>query len=91
MDYLNHQSNGAKGLRVAASVCIVLGWLSVVVGFIIGVANEELIFVFPFGIGVFACLAMYLLACSVRALASLAEAAQLYYNQHAPVTGTEEE
>lgn len=26
MNIINHQDNGAKGLRIAASVCIILGW-----------------------------------------------------------------
>lgn len=83
MDIINHQSNGAKGLRVAATVCVVLGWIAVLVGFIGGIVAEDVIFIAPFGLGVIALGVMYLTACVVRALASLAEAAQLYFDNNA--------
>lgn len=83
MDIINHQSNGAKGLRIAATVCVVLGWIALLFGFIGGIVAEDVIFIAPFGIGIVALGVMYLTACAVRALASLAEAAQLYFDKNA--------
>lgn len=83
MDIINHQSNGAKGLRIAATVCVVLGWIALLFGFIGGIVAEDVVFIAPFGIGIVALGVMYLTACAVRALASLAEAAQLYFDKNA--------
>lgn len=82
MDIINHQSNGAKGLRIAATICVILGWLSVVVGLIVGLFSEHLIFIAPFGAGVISLGVMYLTACLLRASASLADAAQIYIDKN---------
>lgn len=84
MNIINHQSNGAKGLRIAATVCIVLGWLAFVFCFIGGCVAEDVNFFAPFGVGVAALVVMYLFACVMRALASMAEFAQLYFELNAP-------
>lgn len=84
MNIINHQSNGAKGLRIAATVCVVIGWIALFIGFIGGITAKGVIFIAPFGLGVVALGVMYLIACAVRALASLAEAAQLFFDNNAP-------
>lgn len=85
MDIINHQSNGAKGLRIAATVCVVLGWVALLYCVIAAfVAAEHIIFIVPILCGVAALGVMYLTACGVRALASLAEAAQMYFDIHSP-------
>lgn len=92
MDIINYQSNGAKGLRTAASVCIILGWIALFVSFIFACANaDKIIFIIPILAGAIALGAMYLLAFAIQALASLSEAAQLYYNINAPVEEYEDE
>lgn len=83
MDIINHQSNGAKGLRIAATVCVVIGWIALIIGFIGGIAAKDVIFIAPFGAGIVALGVMYLIACAVRALASVAEAAQLFFDINA--------
>lgn len=82
MDLINHQSNGANGLRIAATVCIILGWISFVFCFITGCVANDVNFFGPFAIGLASLGVMYLTACATRALASLAEAAQLYYDNN---------
>lgn len=84
MNIINHQSNGAKGLRIAASICVILGWIALLIGFIEGCVADEVLFIAPFGLGVISLGVMYLTACVLRALASLAEVAQIYYNNNAP-------
>lgn len=83
MNIINHQSNGAKGLRIAATVCVIIGWIALLIGFIGGIAAEDVVFIAPFGLGVVALGVMNLIACAVRALASLAEAAQLFFDINA--------
>lgn len=84
MNIINHQSNGAKGLRIAASICVILGWIALFIGFIGGCVAYGITFIAPFGLGVISLGAMYLTACVLRALASVAEVAQIYYNNNAP-------
>lgn len=91
MNLINHESNGAKGLRIAATVCVILGWIALVIGFIGGCVSKDVIFIAPFGCGVIGLGAMYLIACSLRAFASLAEAAQVYYNTQVPAEEDAEE
>lgn len=81
MDLIKHQSNGANGLRIAATTIIILGWLSFVVLILIalGTLSDPYFLVLL----IYALLSLggsYLTACLLRALASLAEAAQLYYD-----------
>lgn len=80
MNFINHQSTGAAGLRIAATIFIILGWLSLIVNFFVGVSDDKEFWLFlicgiaSVGVG-------YLTACILRALASVAEAAQVYFNQ----------
>lgn len=84
MDIINHQDNGAKGLRIAASVCIVLGWIALVVSVIVTfVAAHDTIFGIPFLSGVVTWCFMYLIACAIRATATVSDAAQLYIEKNA--------
>ncbi len=84
MDFTNHYDNGTRGLRIAASVCMVLGWivlaLSVIATF---VAIGEIVFGVLFLGGASYWCIMYLAACVMRALATRTEAAQLYINKNA--------
>lgn len=92
MDFINHQSNGAKGLRVAATVCVVLGWIALLIGVILGFAYaDEVIFIVPMLAGAAGLGVMYLSACFLRGFASLVEAAQLYWDNNAPAVETEYE
>lgn len=84
MDFIKHQDNGAKGLRIAASVLVVLGWIALLIGIIGMFAAEDIIFIVPLLAGVAGLGVCYLLACVVRGFASLVEAAQLYWDQNAP-------
>lgn len=84
MDFIDHYDNGTKGLRIASSVCMVLGWivlgLSVIATF---AAIGKIIFGILFlGGAAFWCI-MYLTACVMRAMATRTEAAQLYINKNA--------
>lgn len=84
MGIINHQDNGAKGLRIAASVCIVLGWIALGVSVIITfVAAHDIIFGVPFLLGVVAWCLMFLIACAIRAIATVSDAAQLYIEKNA--------
>lgn len=84
MDIINHQDNGAKGLRIAASVCIVLGWIALGVSVIVTfVAAHDIIFGVPFLLGVVTWCLMYLIACAIRATATVSDAAQLYIEKNA--------
>ena len=78
MDLINHESNGAKALRTAATVCVWLGWLSVLVGFFGGLAAKDVIFIAPFGLGILGLGVLYLAACVIRGFETVVEAAQLY-------------
>ena len=82
MDIINHQSNGAQALRVAATVCVIIGWIAFIVGFIGGCVSKDLIFFAPFLAGCAGLGVMYLVACCVRALATITEAAQIYKDKH---------
>jgi hypothetical protein len=83
MDIINHQDNGVKGLRIAASVCTVIGWivlgLSVIATF---VTTREIIFGVPLLFGGASWCIMYLTACVMRATATKTEAAQLYIDKN---------
>ena len=86
MSFINHQSTGAKGLRIAASVIVVLAWLSlfcccIMALYSLGTEDSSLM---PFFCGILSLGALYLLACVVRGFASIVEAAQLYYSLNAP-------
>lgn len=91
MNIINHQSNGAKGLRIAATICVIVGWLFFVIAFIAGIAAaassdpymNDMDMFGPWLMGIGALGLMYLIACTARALASLAEAAQVYFNNQA--------
>ena len=93
MDAINHYDNGAKGLRIAASVCMVLGWLvlglSVIATFAVG---RDIVFGVPLLFGIGSWCTMFLTACVVRAVATIAEAAQEYIDKNEqeneePITG----
>lgn len=84
MDLIKHQSNGAKGLRIAASVCVVLGWVALLFCFISGLVADDVIFIIPWLCGIGAWVVMYLTSCAIRGFASLVEAAQLYWDKNAP-------
>jgi hypothetical protein len=83
MDFINHYDNGTRGLRIAASVCMVLGWiilgLSVIATF---AAAHEIAFgiLFLGGVGIWC--TMYLTACAIRAVATITEAAQGYIDKN---------
>ena len=83
MDFINHYDNGTRGLRIAASVCMVLGWivlgLSVIATF---VTIDEIIFGVPLLFGGASWCTMYLAACAMRATATRTEAAQLYIDKN---------
>lgn len=81
MSIINHQSNGARGLRIAATTIICLGWVSFVALIFVALGSiaKGYFLLYAF----YALLSIgssYLTACLLRAIASLAEAAQLYYN-----------
>lgn len=78
MDIIKHQSNGVKGLRIAATICVVLGWIAFIAGFVVGLLSEYYIFIAPFLAGCVYLGVMYLTACGIRASATIAEAAQRY-------------
>ena len=84
MDCFNHYGNGAKGLRIAASVCMVLGWIILAISVI---ATFLTIGKIVFGIlllgGASSLCTMYLTACVMRSVATWTEAAQLYINKNA--------
>ena len=84
MNILNHQSNGANGLRIAASVCVSLGWLAFLYCFIGGLVAKDVLFILPWLCGIGALAVMYLSACIIRGFASLVEAAQLYKDNNTP-------
>ena len=67
MDVINHYDNGARGLRIAASVCIVLGWiilcLSVIATF--ATIGEIILGVLLLG-GIVSWCIMYLVTCTIR-------------------------
>lgn len=78
MKLINYQGTGATGLRIAAVVCAALGWLSLLAGVILAIAIED---GYIFAVwGLLSLAVMYLTAFSAQALASLAEAAQAYFN-----------
>lgn len=83
MDIINHQDNGAKGLRIAASVCMVLGWLVLGLSIIATFATiGEIVFGVPLLFGGASWCTMYLAACVMRATATRTEAAQLYIDNN---------
>lgn len=87
MDLIRHQDNGAKGLRIAASVIVIIGWLALAFCVIAAIVNaEEIIFIVPILAGVGSLAVCYLLACVIRGFASLVEAAQLYWNLNTTVS-----
>ena len=92
MDLIRHQDTGANGLCIAATVCIVLGWIALLIG-IIGMfaRTDEVIFIVPLLAGAAGLGVMFLLACFLRGFASLVEAAQLYWNNNAPEVENEYE
>jgi uncharacterized protein YqhQ len=78
---INHQSNGAKEMRIAASIIVILGWLSLAISLILAlVYADEVIFILPIIYGIVSLGVSYLIASVIRGLASLAEVAQLYWN-----------
>jgi len=84
MDILNHYDNGSKGLRIAASVCIALGWIALFISVIATfVAIGEVFFGAPLLIGIAAWCLMYFITCEIRAFATVSEAAQLYIEKNA--------
>lgn len=92
MALINHQSNGTTGLRIVASLCELIGWIALSLGIILGFYfADKIIFVIPMLEGIAGLVFMYFLACFIRAIASIAEAAQLYYNINAPAEEEREE
>lgn len=84
MDFINHYDNGTRGLRIAASVCIVLGWIALVVSVIITfVAAHDIIFGVSFLLGIVTWCFMYLIACAIRATATISDAAEFYIERNA--------
>jgi uncharacterized protein YqhQ len=84
MNVINHQSNGANVMRIAASIIVVLGWLSLAISLILSIVYaDEIIFIFPILAGVIGLGVMYLLASLIRGFASLVEAAQQYWDSTA--------
>lgn len=91
MELINHQSNGAKGLRIAATIIVVLGWVALLIGVILGFAYaDEVIYIVPMLCGAAGLGVAYLGACVLRGFASLVEAAQLYLDNNAPQIDVEE-
>lgn len=84
MGLINHQSNGAKGLRIAATVCVCLGWVALLFCFVGGIVAEDVPFIGPFAIGVATLGVMYLSACVIRGFSCVVEAAQLYRDNNTP-------
>lgn len=82
MDFINHYDNGARGLRIAASVCIVLGYIALCFCIIATIVAKDVIFGVPLLFGITAWCIMYLTACSIRAAATRTEAAQLYIDNN---------
>lgn len=83
MDVINHYDNGARGLRIATSVCIVLGWISLGLSIIATFATiGEIIFGVLLLGGIVSWCIMYLVACAIRAMATRTEAAQLYIEKN---------
>lgn len=90
MDMFNHQSNGAKGLRIGATVLIVIGILAFIVWVIVGCTVRDFNFFIALLYGAGSLFVMYIQACALRALASLAEVAQIYYNNNALEQGEDD-
>lgn len=76
MDIIKHDSNGAKGIRIAASVCVVIGWIALFVAILVGIAGQEFPLWLCAGAGVLVLVIMYLQACFLRGFATIVEAAQ---------------
>lgn len=86
MDLINHQDTGATGLRIAATVLVILGWFALLISVFMGMIDRDTNFFVMVVCGLFGLGVFYLLACLVRGFASLVEAAQLYWNLNAPVS-----
>lgn len=96
---LEQGKNGARGMRLASSICMVLAWIfliffvlfGLVVGIGIGIEkNNSLLAVIGLLmgtivgaiVGVLTFLPFYFVSCRFRALATMAEAAQLYLDKN---------
>ena len=83
MDFINHYDNGVRGLRIAASVCMVLGWIILGLSVIATFATiGEIVFGVLLLGGATSWCTMYLAACAMRATATRTEAAQLYIDKN---------
>lgn len=89
MNLIKHQDTGARGLRIAATVIVVLGWLSLVFCLIAAVVNINYFFG-PLAIGVGSVAFAYLMACVIRGFASIVEAAELYWLKNHPESEDED-
>lgn len=83
MDFIDYYDNGTKGLRIAASVCIVLGYIALCLCIIATFVTKDVIFGVPLLFGITAWCIMYFIACVLRTVATRTEAAQLYINKNA--------
>lgn len=83
MDFLDLEGNGAKGLRIGAVAVVILGWISLIITLILGLTLRHANLLAFLLYGALSLGSMYLLSCALKALATLAEVAQLYYNKHA--------
>lgn len=90
MDIIKHEDNGAKALRFAVSVFVVIGWCLFILGVIGAFLADDVIFILPLASGVISLGICYLIACVVRGFATIVEAAQLYKDLNTPID-TEEE
>lgn len=82
MDIIKHNDNGTKGLRIAASVCIVLGYIALCFCIIATFVVKDVIFGVPLLFGITAWGIMYFIACVLRTVATRTEAAQLYIDNN---------
>lgn len=89
-DLFNHESNGAQGLRLVATICIYLGTFGLIFGVVFGAAlNLDIDYTTIVLWSVASFLVLCVTGFSLRALASIAEAAQEYYNRAAYTSARE--
>lgn len=82
MELINHYDNGVNGLRIAATVCVVLGCIAFIIGLLEGMFDKAFIFIAPFLAGCVSLGIMYLTACFIRVVATIGEAAQAYLDKN---------
>lgn len=90
MELFNFQSNGAYGLRIGALILIILGWIGLIIGVVLCLIDFREGFVMLI-YGILNWVIMYIASCFCQGIASLVEAAQLYWNINATEDNYSEE